>query len=92
MNSSSARDFLRANRRSNTDLYPDDWKNLPIPDISPEQQAPIIDLVDRILTARTADPSADITALESALDRHVSALYHLTPDEIEIVQWSTPSA
>ena len=88
MNSSSARDFLRANRRSNTDLYPDDWKNLPIPDISPEQQAPIIDLVDRILTARTADPSADIAVLESEIDRHVHALYHLAPDEIEIVEGS----
>lgn len=32
------------------------------------------------------DPSADITALESAIDRHVYALYHLTPDEIEIVE------
>jgi len=26
-------DFLRANRRSNINLYPDDWKQLPIPDV-----------------------------------------------------------
>ena len=31
MNSTAARDFLRANRRSNIHLYPDDWKQLPIP-------------------------------------------------------------
>ena len=31
------------------------------------------------------DPAADITALESEIDRHVFALYHLTPDEIAIV-------
>jgi hypothetical protein len=43
MNSTVARDFLRANRRSNTDLYPDDWKKLPIPDVPAEQQAPDCD-------------------------------------------------
>ena len=31
MNSASAREFLRANRRSNIHLYPDDWKRLTIP-------------------------------------------------------------
>ena len=88
MNSSDARDFLRANRRSNIHLYPDDWKKLPIPDATPEQQAPIVALVDRILAARSADPSADIAVLESEIDRHVHALYHLAPDEIEIVEGS----
>ena len=53
MNSATvARDFLRANRRSNLNLYPDDWKKLPIPDVSPEQQAPIVALVDKILDAK----------------------------------------
>ena len=33
MNSAAAHDFLRANRRSNIHLYPDDWKQLPIPDV-----------------------------------------------------------
>jgi hypothetical protein len=75
MNSSAARDFLRANRRSNTDLYPDDWKNLPIPDIALAQQKPIVDLVDRILAAKTAAPAAYITVLEQELDGKVSALY-----------------
>ena len=46
MNSTAARDFLRANRRSNIHLYPDDWKKLPIPDVSLEQQAPIVELVE----------------------------------------------
>ena len=34
MNSSWATEFLRRDRRSNTDLYPNDWKKLPIPDAS----------------------------------------------------------
>src|SRR5262249_5149543 len=42
LNSTTARNYLRANRRSNTDLYPDDWKQLPIPDVSSEEQAPIV--------------------------------------------------
>ena len=34
MNSTAAQDFLRAHRRGNIHLYPDDWKKLPVPDIS----------------------------------------------------------
>ena len=68
MNSTTARDFLRANRRSNIHLYPDDWKKLPIPDMMLEQQAPIIGLVDQILEIRRADLSADIDEQEAEID------------------------
>jgi adenine-specific DNA-methyltransferase len=86
MNSSAARDFLRAHRRSNTDLYPDDWKKLPIPDVPPEKQQPIIALVDKILAARRADPAADVSAWEREIDQLVYRLYGLTPEEIKIVE------
>ncbi len=75
MNSSAARDFLRANRRSNIHLYPDDWKKLPIPDVPPAQQQPIVALVDQILTAKRANSDADISALEAELDTQINALY-----------------
>ena len=75
MNSSTARDYLRANRRNNVQLYPDDWKNLPIPDVSPEQQQPIVALVEKILTAKRANPNADITAPEAELDHAIAKLY-----------------
>lgn len=88
MNSSSARDFLRANRRSNIHLYPDDWKKLPIPDVSADQQQPIIDLVDQILTLKRANPAADISALEEQIDTAVAKLYGLTQEEIAIVEGS----
>ncbi len=84
MNSSTARDFLRANRRSNIHLYPDDWKKLPIPDVSPEQQAPIVALVDEILTLRRANPRADIAQLEAEIDQKVAALYGLAADGMAI--------
>jgi hypothetical protein len=78
MNSVAARDFLRANRRSNIHLYPDDWKKLPIPDATPEQQAPLVDLVNRILTARRADPHADISTIEGETNIVVNRLYGLS--------------
>ena len=90
MNSSSARDFLRANRRSNIHLYPDDWKKLPIPDVSAAEQQPIIDLVDQILTLKRTDRTADITALETQIDAAVAKLYGLTPEEIAIVEGTAP--
>lgn len=79
MNSSAARDFLRAHRRSNIHLYPDDWKKLPIPDVPPEQQAPMVALVDEILTLRRANPQADIARLEAEIDRKVAELYGIVP-------------
>jgi len=81
MNSSAARNFLRANRRSNTDLYPDDWKNLPIPDVPPGQQKPIVALVDQILKAKRSNMNGNIPLLEQQLDTEVRRLYGLTEAE-----------
>ena len=86
MNSTVARDFLRANRRSNIHLYPDDWKKLPIPDVPPEQQTPIVKLVDKILAAKRANPQADVSAWEREIDERVYRLYGLTAAEIKIVE------
>ena len=86
MNSSVARNFLRANRRSNIHLYPDDWKKLPIPDVTRGQQAPIVELVNQILKAKAADPSADTGEMEAEIDRLVYGLYGLTAGEIGAVE------
>ncbi len=86
MNSAFARNFLRANRRSNIHLYPDDWKQLPIPDVTPEKQAPIVALVENILELRRNHKLSDIPALEAQIDSLVHALYGLTDDEIVIVE------
>ena len=86
MNSAVAHHFLRANRRSNIHLYPDDWKKLPIPDVAIQQQSPIIELVDTILDAKTADPAADTNAEEAEVDRLIYALYGLTPAEVAAVE------
>ena len=86
MNSTAARDFLRANRRSNIHLYPDDWKKLPIPDVTLGQQVPIIELVDQILEIRRADPLADTDEQEAEIDRLIYELYGLTEEEISTVE------
>ena len=86
MNSTTARDFLRANRRSNIHLYPDDWKKLPIPDVSLEQQQPIIKLVDQILDTKRTNPDMDVSELENEIDQIVYLLYGLTDEEIAIVE------
>lgn len=88
MNSTAARDFLRANRRSNIHLYPDDWKKLPVPDVTADKQAPVVELVDKILAAKHTDPAADVSALEAEIDALVSNLYGLTPEKIPTVEGS----
>lgn len=77
MNSSVAREWLRARRRSNIHLYPDDWKPLPIPVVDQATQVSIVKLVDQILTARKANPNADISDLETAIDHKVKQAYGL---------------
>jgi adenine-specific DNA-methyltransferase len=73
MNSAWAKQFLHFNRRSNIHLYPDDWKKLPIPLVSQEQQAPIISLVDQLLAAKQNGEALD--KLETELDGMVNVLF-----------------
>ncbi|MDE0041364.1 MAG: hypothetical protein OXT74_04975, partial [Candidatus Poribacteria bacterium] len=63
-----------------------DIKAIPIPEATSEQQAPIIEFVDRILGLKRSNPDADTTALETEIDRVVYSLYDLTREEIEIVE------
>jgi hypothetical protein len=57
-----------------------------------EQQQPIIALVDEILAAKGANPNADLTMFEAALNARVAALYGLTTDEIHLVGEPAPSS
>jgi len=90
LNSRVARDFLRNNRRSNIHLYPDDWKSLPIPAIPLDEQVELTALVDRILTAKQAGEEATQQTLEAEIDQIVYRLFELTPEEITLIENSTP--
>ena len=81
MNSTAASHFLKVNRRHNIRLYPDDWKKLPIPDVSTEQQTPIVVLVDKILDAKRKGLERKVARLEKKLDKEVSALYGIEDKE-----------
>jgi len=48
MNSSFVKDWLMAKRRSRRHVYPDDWKILPIVQISLDSQLELVSLVDSI--------------------------------------------
>lgn len=60
--------------------------DLPLPDSFQNNQQPIIDLVDKILDAKTVDPKADTSALEAEIDKLVYSLYNLTEEEIKIIE------
>ena len=67
------------------------WKKfaverLPIPNIPAAKQHPFIRLVDSILKAKAANPSADTSEQEAEIDRLVYALYNLTEEEIKAVE------
>ncbi|MFM6302720.1 Eco57I restriction-modification methylase domain-containing protein, partial [Planktothrix sp.] len=64
-NSSLARYFLSVNRRNNIQLYPEDWKQLPVCKATKEEQEQLIKLVDKILTAKQFNPDADTSQLEA---------------------------
>jgi hypothetical protein len=66
--------------------YPDDAKQFPIAKATPEQQQPIIDLVDQILEKKRDNPSANTSAIEQEIDKLVYKLYNLTPKEIELIE------
>ena len=72
--------------RAFAEVKPINVRKLYIPKVSSESQQAIINLVNRILAAKKANPLADTTAEEREIDRIVYDLYGLTPDEIAIVE------
>ena len=63
-------------------------RKLPIYKCSKEQQQPIIDLVDNILSIKKSNANSDTTRLENKIDQIIYKLYELTEEEISIVEKS----
>ena len=60
---------------------------IPIP-VNPKPEA-IEALVNKILAIKSKDPKADVSKLERQIDQLVYQLYHLTPEEIKIIENQT---
>jgi hypothetical protein len=73
------------------EVQPDGLESFPIPAATPEQQKPIEHLVDRILAAKVKDASADVSQLEREIDQFIYILYHLTPEEIQLIEGVSPA-
>jgi hypothetical protein len=85
MNSSFAKDFVNNRRRSKLDIYPDDWKALPIPPIPLVEQQQFVTLVNEVLTElqttnnnMPANTTDRVKELESEIDERVAALYSVS--------------
>jgi hypothetical protein len=66
------------------DVYPNNLKELPIPQPSEKSQTLLITLVDRILAKKKS--GEDTTEEEAEIDSLVYALYGLTEEEIAVVE------
>ena len=86
LNSKYAKVLLDNNRGGDYHIYPEHVRNIPIPQVTPEQQQPIIDLVDSILAKKTQNPQVDTSVEESAIDKLVYQLYGLTDGEINLIE------
>ncbi len=60
--------------------------NLPLPDIAGINQEPLSNLVDQILNIKRANPLADISDLQAAIDQEVNFLYGLKKEEVKLIE------
>nr|WP_187837090.1 class I SAM-dependent DNA methyltransferase [Helicobacter pylori] len=71
------------------ELKTNNLEKIPIPQITEKNQEladKIIVLVDKILQAKAKDPKANTQKLEKEIDALVYQLYHLTDEEIKIIE------
>ncbi|WRD41571.1 Eco57I restriction-modification methylase domain-containing protein [Helicobacter pylori] len=79
--------FRKTSTNNHVNLY--ELETLPIPQITKSNKPTadkIIVLVDKILQAKEKDPKANTQKLEKEIDALVYQLYHLTDEEIKIIE------
>ena len=62
------------------------FEQIPIKQISKDNQLPFIEILNKILEIKEQDMNSDTTTLESEIDQLVYQLYGLTEEEIKIVE------
>ena len=63
-----------------------DIKEFPLPAVTESQKQTIIELVDKVLSAKKDNPQANTGAWEAEIDRLVYELYGLSEEEIKVVE------
>lgn len=93
INSKFAAHFLNGIRRHRMKnyFYPDDYRKLPIPKVSPKEQEGISLLVDQILSLTSqpdfgASQKAQQLDIEGQIDQQVYRLYGLSDEEIKAIE------
>jgi len=71
-----------------THFYPNHMKSLPIKNVLPEKQQPLINLVEKIHKKLNENINADVSGLEKQINVLVYKLYELTEEEIAIIEGS----
>jgi len=79
MNSSFAQQWLSAERRNKLHLYPDDWKQLPIPVASKDEQKMMVGLVTKLCASiQSGAKSEEISSIEAKIDAAVNDVIRRT--------------
>ena len=58
-----------------------------VPHVTPEKVSRMTGLVNRILTAKKANPAIDMSSIEQEIDRLVYSLYGLTAEEVAVIEY-----
>ena len=75
--------FRKTSTNNHVNIY--ELEQLPIPPASSAKQQPIIELVEKILAAKKADPTADTSAWEADIDTLICKLYGLSVHEMKYI-------
>lgn len=76
--------FRKTSTNNHVNIY--ELEQLPIPRATHEQQQTIMDIVDKIIQQKRANPYSDTSILEKEIDNLVYQLYNLTTEEIAIIE------
>ena len=68
------------------ELFKKPISDMPIKKLTESQQMVFINLVNRILAARSRDPEVNVSDLEAEIDQKIYDLYGLTSEERTVVE------
>lgn len=78
INSSFISDYLSKHRRSRIHIYPDDWRDIPIPKCSVSQRDAIVSTVRELLASIRSEDIFGASQIDNDLARMVDELYQST--------------